>query len=253
MTTGTRAGRPPSRRTLLLGAGALAAGPLGASSWDRPRPTAAPAPRTTTGRSPSGGRRVLLAYFSRPGENYHHGGRRDLTVGNTEVVANLIAERLPVDAHRIEAADPYPADDEETVARNLREQQDDARPALAAPPPSLDGYDTVLLGSPVWNVRTPMIMWTLLEQVDLTGKQVLPFVTYAVSGMGRVAEEYADLAPGATVGDGAGGPGRGSGAGRPGRGAVADHDDQRQVGAPRGSGQAEARARHDVRQRTASA
>jgi hypothetical protein len=31
--------------------------------------------------------RVLLAYFSRAGENYWYGGRRDLRVGNTEVLA----------------------------------------------------------------------------------------------------------------------------------------------------------------------
>jgi hypothetical protein len=28
--------------------------------------------------------RVLLAYFSRPGENYHYGRRTDLKVGDTE-------------------------------------------------------------------------------------------------------------------------------------------------------------------------
>ena len=141
-------------------------------------------------------------YFSRPGENYYYGGRRDLEVGNTEVVARLIAARLPVDVHRIEAAEPYPADYEATVARNLREQQDDARPGLVSPPPSLEGYNTVLLGSPVWNVRAPMIMRTLLERLDLAGKTVLPFVTFAVSGMGRVADEYAALAPQASLGDG---------------------------------------------------
>ena len=31
---------------------------------------------------------VLLAYFSRPGENWWNGGRRDLEVGNTEDDAN---------------------------------------------------------------------------------------------------------------------------------------------------------------------
>ncbi len=36
--------------------------------------------------SPSGGG-VLLAYFSRAGENYYNGGRRNLDVGNTDVFA----------------------------------------------------------------------------------------------------------------------------------------------------------------------
>jgi hypothetical protein len=47
-----------------------------------------------------------------------------------------------------------------------------------------------------------MIMHTLLEQWDLRGKTILPFVTYAVSGMGRIPDEYAALAPDATVADG---------------------------------------------------
>ena len=60
--------------------------------------------------------RVLLAYFSRPGENYWYGGRRDLKVGNTEVLARMIRARLDCDVHRIDAADPYPDDYEATVA-----------------------------------------------------------------------------------------------------------------------------------------
>jgi Flavodoxin len=66
----------------------------------------------------------------------------------------------------------------------------------------LEAFDVVLLGGPVWNVGAPMIMHTLLEQWAMEGKTILPFVTYAVSGMGRVAEEYAALAPVATIGDG---------------------------------------------------
>ena len=52
--------------------------------------------------------RILLAYFSRPGENYYYGGRRDLAVGNTQVLAEMIAELIDCDVFRIEAAEPYP-------------------------------------------------------------------------------------------------------------------------------------------------
>lgn len=40
------------------------------------------------------------------------------------------------------------------------------------------------------------------DAVDLTGKTVHPFVTHAVSGMNRIAEEHADVLCGATVTDG---------------------------------------------------
>ena len=54
---------------------------------------------------------------------------------------------------RIEAAEPYSADYDDTVARNVREQDADARPRIANPLPDLARYDVVLLGSPTWNVR----------------------------------------------------------------------------------------------------
>ncbi len=185
--------------TVVLGAGLLAGC---TSSQETPVPTPTelpeePAPTTSDATS-----RVLMVYFSRPGENYYYGDRITLDVGNTQVVADMIAAASSMDVYRIEAADPYPEDYEETVARNSQEQDDDARPGIANPPPDMSSYDTVLLGSPVWNVRAPMIMRTFVESVDLTGKSIYPFVTYAVSGMGRVASDYEEWCPDAVIGEG---------------------------------------------------
>ncbi|MFL6136073.1 MAG: flavodoxin [Nocardioidaceae bacterium] len=151
--------------------------------------------------------RVLVVYFSRAGENYYYGDRVDLEVGNTEVLAGIISDRLTElevahDVQRIEAADPYPDDYDATVARNVREQDADARPEIADPLDSLDGYDVVLIGSPIWNVRPPMIMHTFAEAHDLTGKTVHPFVTYAVSGLGSAERDYTAACPGAEIGTG---------------------------------------------------
>ena len=142
---------------------------------------------------------VLLAYFSRPGENYYFGGRRDLEVGNTEVLAEMISGLINCDVHRITAADPYPASYDDTVQRNSREQDADARPAMANPLESITAYNTVLLGSPIWNVRAPMIMSTFTDQHDFTGKTIHPFVTYAVSGLGSVEDDYSTACPGARI------------------------------------------------------
>lgn len=146
--------------------------------------------------------RVLLAFFSRAGENYYYGDRTFLEVGNTQVVAEMIDSLAAVDVYQIEDADPYPDDYDTTVERNRQEQNDDARPEIAAPLPDPSQYDVLLLGSPVWNVRPPMIMRTFLDSLDMTGKTVHPFVTYGVSGMGRVADEYIEALPGSTVTEG---------------------------------------------------
>ncbi|SEJ63005.1 Flavodoxin [Arthrobacter sp. yr096] len=156
------------------------------------------------GTSPQGttGKRVLLAFFSRAGENYYYGDRINLDVGNTEVLAGMIRSRISCDVYRIEATDPYPFDYGETVARNSQEQDSDARPAIANALPSIDQYDTVLLASGIWGSRAPMIMATFTEGLDFTGKTVHPMVTYAVSGLGSTERDYAESCRGATVGQG---------------------------------------------------
>jgi flavodoxin len=160
-------------------------------STERPASTAGP-----------GGRRVLLAYFSRPGENYSYGGRTNLKVCNTEVLARMVGERVDCDVHRIEAVDPYSDDYDKTVARNVREQNADARRAIANPLSTIDRYDVVLLGSPIWNVRAPMIMTTFTERFDFRGKTVHPVTTHAMSGLGTTERDYAASCPGATIGEG---------------------------------------------------
>jgi len=182
-------------RRALLG-GAL----LGATGVMLGGCTSSPTPSPT--RSAPAGGRVLLAYFSRAGENYFNGGRKRLTVGNTTVVADMISRLTRCDVHRIEAADPYPEDYDPTVARNVREQDANARPAIANPLETIDRYDTVLLGSPIWNVRAPMIMTTFVEGLDFTGKTVHPLTTHAMSGLGTTERDYTASCPGATIREG---------------------------------------------------
>lgn len=145
---------------------------------------------------------TLLVYFSRPGENYWNGDRIDLEIGNTEVLATMIAERTGCDVYRVVESDPYSDSYDDTVARNVREQESDARPAIAGALPDVSGYGTVILASPIWNVRPPMIMSTFTEAVPLAGTTLLPVTTHAMSGLGRAPEVYGALAPDATVGVG---------------------------------------------------
>jgi flavodoxin len=197
-----------SRRAVLTGALLL-----GVTSCTTPRSTPDPTEITTTpqpsapapaGSPTSGGGsgRVLLAYFSRAGENYFYGGRRNLEVGNTEVVATMIAELIDCDTYRIEASDPYPDGYDATVQRNVAEQDAGARPGIADPLASIEGYQRVLLGSPIWNMRPPMIMSTFAESCDFTGITVHPFVTYAVSGLGSATRVYSRACTGADIGTG---------------------------------------------------
>jgi flavodoxin len=193
------------RVALAVGAAAVAGTGTGGCAASRTEPSSPPTGRDTpmadtTERA--SGRRILLVYYSRAGENYYYGDRRTLKVGNTEVLAGMIRQLLSCDVYRIEAADPYSDDYDATVDRNVREQNDNARPGIANPRTSISDYDTVLVGSPIWNNRAPMIMSTFVESLDFTGKTLYPFVTYAVSGLGSTERDYAALAPDATIGQG---------------------------------------------------
>ena len=77
-----------------------------------------------------------------------------------------------------------------------------ARPRIANPLGSIAGYDVVLLASPIWNLRTPLIMTTFTEALDFTGVAVHPVSTHAMSGLGNAPDDYAATCRGATIGDG---------------------------------------------------
>ncbi|WP_018773264.1 flavodoxin [Arthrobacter sp. 131MFCol6.1] len=203
---------PLARRAVLrsavsgLGAAMITAGISGCGprEQDAPMPLQEPATSPSAQITPGARerRRVLLAYFSRAGENYYYGGRTNLDVGNTEVLASTIGNLIACDVHRIEAADPYPDGYDATVARNVREQDGNARPAMASPLASIEEYDTVLLASGIWNVRAPMIMTTFAESYDFTGKTIHAVTTHAMSGLGTTERDYARSCPGATIGEG---------------------------------------------------
>ncbi len=58
----------------------------------------------------------------------------------------------------------------------------------------LDGFDRVVIGSPIWNGRFSCPINTVLTSVDLAGKEVF-FVFYAASGtapkaLARIQKEY---------------------------------------------------------------
>lgn len=65
-----------------------------------------------------------------------------------------------------------------------------AAPATANPLASIEHYDRVLLGSPIWSTRAPRIMMTFAEGLDFRAKTVFPFTTHAGSGLGGVVSDY---------------------------------------------------------------
>ena len=144
----------------------------------------------------------LIAYYSRAGENYFGGSYRRIPVGNTEQVANMLAELTGGDQFHIQQKVPYSDDYQACVAQARQDWQDKARPEVVGLPADLDGYDEIYLGYPNYCGTMPMAVYTFLEQGDFSGKTICPFCTHEGSGLCRTEREIAAAAKGAAVTEG---------------------------------------------------
>lgn len=119
--------------------------------------------------------------------------------GVTKAVAVRLAKAADADFFEIKPAVPYTRADLDWTNRKSRsslEMNDPAsRPALAEQLPSMDAYDTVLLGFPIWWYAAPSIIHTFLESYDFSGKTILPFATSGGSTMEKAEEKLKTLYP----------------------------------------------------------
>jgi flavodoxin len=143
--------------------------------------------------------KVLIAFFSRKGQNYVSGSIKNLPVGNTEIVAGMIQEITGGDIFKIDTVKDYPADYTQTTNVAQDELSAKARPELTAKVDNMDEYDTIVLGYPNWWGAMPMAVYTFLEEYDFSGKTILPYCTHEGSGLSATEREIARECPKATV------------------------------------------------------
>lgn len=143
--------------------------------------------------------KVLVAYFSRAGENYNVGV---VEKGSTELLAELVAENTGGTLFHIKTVNAYPESYEECKKAAIQERDSVARPELAADVEDFDTYDVIYLGYPIWYGDMPMAVYTFLESYDFTGKTIVPFCTHAGSGLADTVRDIQAECPGAAVLDG---------------------------------------------------
>lgn len=144
----------------------------------------------------------LVAFYSRADENYVGGQIKTLSVGNTEIAAEMIAELTGADLFKMEQVQAYAKDYNQCIAQAQADQRRDARPELKTYPESLDEYDVIYLGYPNYWSTMPMAVFTFLEHFDFTGKTIKPFCTHEGSGLGRSVNDIRKLCPKAKVENG---------------------------------------------------
>lgn len=155
--------------------------------------------------------KTLIAYFSIPedvetSETDAISGasivvRDGEVMGNTEYVANIIQQTIGGDLFRIETVQQYPLDHDPLVDQAAEEQDADARPELTTHIENIDQYSTIILGYPNWWGDMPQPLYTFLEEYDLSGKTIIPFVTHGGSGFSNTRDVISRLQPDAIVSD----------------------------------------------------
>lgn len=123
--------------------------------------------------------KALIVYFSRTGENYNVG---NVEVGNTAIMASYMKEYLNADSFEIVPVNKYPDSYDECLKVATKEKNEDARPAIESKLDDISKYDTIFIGYPIWWGSIPQIVYTFMEEYDLSGKTIIPFNTHEGSG-----------------------------------------------------------------------
>lgn len=181
---------------------ATACGGTGTSASTSGEKSAATETSTSAGTATrTDGKKILVAFYSRTGENYAVG---NIAKGNTHIVADMIAEMTGADTFEIKTVKEYPADYKETTEVAKQELTENARPALATQVPNMADYDVVFLGYPIWWSDLPMPVYTFLESYDFSGKTIVPFATSAGDVLTGKERDIPNYAKGAKMLDGIG-------------------------------------------------
>ena len=126
--------------------------------------------------------------------------------GVTASLARNLASAIGADLFEIKPDVPYTKADLDWTNKKSRssvEMSDpSSRPAIAAMPEDIDGYDTVFVGFPIWWYVAPTIINTFLEAYDFSGKKIVLFATSGGSGFGNTVKELQPSAPDAVITEG---------------------------------------------------
>ncbi|MBO4600460.1 MAG: NAD(P)H-dependent oxidoreductase [Bacteroidales bacterium] len=118
---------------------------------------------------------------------------------NTATVAQEIATRLGADIEEIVPVNPYDGDFQATIGRCMQEREQGITTDIQPLAADLSQYDVIFIGYPVWFGTYAPPIETLLSQVDLSGKKVVPFCTFGSGGLESSVKDLAAKQPDAEV------------------------------------------------------
>ena len=118
---------------------------------------------------------------------------------NTQGVAKEIATKLGADLEEIVPVELYDSDFQATIERGKKELDEGAYPEIQPLTSDVAKYDVIFLGYPIWfGTYAPPVV-TFLNQVDLSGKKIVPFCTFGSGGLDSSVRDLAETQPNAEI------------------------------------------------------
>ena len=118
---------------------------------------------------------------------------------NTKAVATEIATKLGADMAEIVPVELYEGDFHATIERGKKELDEGVYPEIQPLTVNVADYDVVFLGYPIWFGTYAPPVFTFLDQVDLSGKKIVPFCTFGSGGLESSLKDLVSAEPEAEI------------------------------------------------------
>lgn len=148
-------------------------------------PETTPVEKPDEPAEPSGGRKVLVVYYSH--------------TGNTRTIAGYIHDTVKSDLVEIKTVDTY-TDDYDTLLAQIREEVATSYcPPITTKIEDIASYDVIFVGYPIWVETAAPPIRTFLTNHDFAGKTIVPFCTSGTSSAEASYQLVRNLCPKSTV------------------------------------------------------
>lgn len=119
-------------------------------------------------------------------------------VGNTERIANMLQKGLNADMEKIETVVPYTGSYSEITAQGQEEVNRGYKPEIHSINSNLNMYERVVIATPTWWYTMAPAVHTLLDEIDLSGKEVILVQTHG-GWPGHCLKDMEKLCNGANI------------------------------------------------------
>ena len=118
---------------------------------------------------------------------------------NTKAVATEIATRLDADIEEIVPVELYDGDFQATIERGMRDREQGITPEIQPVKADVAKYDVIFIGYPIWFGTYAPPIATFLNNVDLSGKKIVPFCTFGSGGLESSVKDLVEAEPEAEI------------------------------------------------------